>query len=390
MSNRACPPSICPGIPRLGKCPKGWTTKTFNDILRVIERPADLDDDTKYQLVNAKRNRGGIVPRECLSGREIKTKDQYFVRTGDFLIANRQIIHGACGVVPSELDGALVSGEYTVLHPTKDLLLEWLNAFTHLQYFQLTCYHSSIGVDVEKMIFKVDWWLGHELNIPPIAEQQKIATILSTWDTAIDQTRTLLAAAQRRKRALAQQLLPGNKRVSGFACNWKRTALRHVAEVAYGRDWKAVADEGGPIPVLGTGGQIGSASRALATGPAIIVGRKGSIDQPQLVTGQFWAVDTTFILSPTAETDARWLYETLCHRGLAQYSEASGVPSLSRTTVEGLELVVPPHDEQRAIATVLATADTEIHSLEAKTAALERQKKGLMQRLLTGEVRVNP
>ena len=51
------------------------------------------------------------------------------------------------------------------------------------------------------------------------------------------------------------------------------------------------------------------------------------------------------------------------------------------------KLLIPPIPEQRAIAAVLATVDTEIHSLEAKAAALERQKKGLMQKLLTGDIR---
>ena len=161
-----------------------------------------------------------------------------------------------------------------------------------------------------------------------------------------------------------------------------------MAVVAYGRDWKSVAATDGVVPVIGTGGVIGTASKALENGPVVIVGRKGSIDQPQFVEGPFWAVDTTFYLKPVGEADMRWLYAVLCYRGLGRYSEASGVPSLSRTTLQCLELEVPAEVEQRAIAAVLTTADEEIKSLETKCAALECQKKGLMQKLLTGEIRV--
>jgi restriction endonuclease S subunit len=107
-----------------------------------------------------------------------------------------------------------------------------------------------------------------------------------------------------------------------------------------------------------------------------------------MVDGRFWAVDTTFYLVPRIAFDAVWLHALLCLSGLVHLSEGSGVPSLSRATLELLSLLTPPLPEQRAIAAVLTAADDEIKALEAKVAALECQKKGLMQKLLTGEVRV--
>ena len=109
----AYPPSIQAGIPRLGVTPKGWTRFSLGDLLRRVERPAKLIDTERYQLVTAKRNRGGIVARETLRGDQIRTKTQFYVETGDFLISNRQISHGACGIVPAGLNRAVVSNEYT-------------------------------------------------------------------------------------------------------------------------------------------------------------------------------------------------------------------------------------------------------------------------------------
>lgn len=94
------PPSVQPGIPRISKCPDGWTKTKMAELLRVEKRPIALEDNTQYQLVVAKRNRGGIEPRDRLLGSEIKTPAQFEVREGDFVISRRQIIHGACGVVP--------------------------------------------------------------------------------------------------------------------------------------------------------------------------------------------------------------------------------------------------------------------------------------------------
>jgi type I restriction enzyme S subunit len=107
-----------------------------------------------------------------------------------------------------------------------------------------------------------------------------------------------------------------------------------------------------------------------------------------MVEAPFWAVDTTFYLVPRVVFDVGWLHALLCLFGLGHLSEASGVPSLSRGTLESLLLLTPPLPEQRAIASILTTADDEICQLEAKVEALGRQKKGLMQKLLTGETRV--
>ena len=90
------PPSIQAGIPKLGDKPNGWIELRFRDILNPIYRSAEIDDDIEYQLVISKRNRGGILPRERLLGKKIKTKTQFFIKENDFLISRRQIIHGAC------------------------------------------------------------------------------------------------------------------------------------------------------------------------------------------------------------------------------------------------------------------------------------------------------
>jgi type I restriction enzyme S subunit len=202
------------GIPRDAECPNGWQLHTLGDVLKIVERPAKIIDKQKYQLVTAKRYRGGIVPREQLCGDQIKTKKQFFIATGDFLISKRQIIHGACGLVPSSLDGAVVSNEYSCLQTTKHLDPNFLNYLVHTRHIQQTFFHSSVGVTLEKMIFRIDQWLKHQVNLPSINEQRAIARLLATIDREI-----LLLAKERRllkqqKKGLMQKLLTGEVRVN--------------------------------------------------------------------------------------------------------------------------------------------------------------------------------
>lgn len=404
MANKAYPPSICPGIPRLGKCPSGWTTCTFGDILTVVERPAPVDDDTVYQLVTAKRNRGGIVPREQLKGREIKTQGQYAVRAGDFLIGNRQIIHGACGIVPESLDGAIVSGEYTVLLPKKDLYLPWLAHFAHTVHFQQTCFQSSIGVDVEKMVFKVDWWMKQRLHIPPLAEQKRIVSILSTWDTAIEQARKLIIASKRRKKAVVQKLLSGDPCNNGHKHDWTKQSLNEIANLRNDKyDPATTADNPTCVELehieSGSGRQTGS---VLAKQQSSIKNRFQPGDvlfgklRPYLrkhLLATFPGVCSTeiWVLRPNCKVCLpaylHALVQTDQFLTAATVSSGSKMPRAEWSFVADCVFLTPPLPEQRAIASILTTADDEIRQLEAKAEALERQKKGLMQKLLTGEIR---
>ncbi|MDP3438619.1 MAG: restriction endonuclease subunit S, partial [Azonexus sp.] len=174
------PPSVQAGIPKLPPTPKGWRKVALGAHLHEINRPVNLEPGTEYTLVTVRRSRGGVDKRSVLLGSEIKTPTQFFVAAGDFLISKRQIVHGACGIVPAELDGAVVSNEYAVLGGDGEIDPRFLRYLSETTYFQQTCFHSSIGVHVEKMLFRTEQWLKRPFNIPPLDEQRRIVEILDT------------------------------------------------------------------------------------------------------------------------------------------------------------------------------------------------------------------
>lgn len=211
--NGSYPSSVQPGIPSLPPTPSGWQRISLGCHLTEVRRPAALVPNDTYRLVTVKRSRGGVELREALTGREIKTPTQFFVRTGDFLISKRQIVHGACGIVPAELDGAIVSNEYAVLNSDGQIDLRFLRYLSESRYFQQTCFHSSIGVHVEKMIFKTERWLKWPFNIPPLSVQQRVVEILDTARREMDLISAQIDRLKEEKAALMADLLTGKRRV---------------------------------------------------------------------------------------------------------------------------------------------------------------------------------
>lgn len=377
---RAYPKSVQPGIPTLGDVPTGWRVLPMGKLLKVVQRPVKMVDDDVYQLVTARRNRGGLVARERLTGAKIATKTQFRVNSGDFVMSRRQIAHGACGILPLELDGALVSNEYAVLLPTDELNDAFLRHLPHSIYFQQTCFHSSIGVHVEKLVFNLGHWLTWPFLVPIPAEQRRIAAVLDAWDAAITSAERLFDALARRKRGIAFRLFGDGH--NPFAVDG--LPLEDIATVAYGKgvapaDYRLDSD----VWVIGTQGLMAFSTRAQQHGPVIIVGRKGTLNRPMYVPPNqgFAAIDTTFILRAIDPAQSRALFHYLRYIDLAKLNEASGVPSVSADTLRSLP--IPPLESRQS--DILDACDIQIGFAEGVVQSLREQKRGLMQQLLTGQ-----
>lgn len=226
------------------------------------------------------------------------------------------------------------------------------------------------------------------IPVPPLPEQQKIASILSTWDTAIELKEKLIEQKKKQKKGLMQNLLTGEVRLPGFDGEWKEVRLGEISKIRHGKDQKKIECQNGMYPILGTGGEIGRTNDYLCNKPSVLIGRKGTIDKPQYMDTPFWTVDTLFYTDIKDYINAKWLFYKYCMIPWKLYNEASGVPSLSASTIETIKVLVPPLDEQNYLSNILTTADKEISLLEQELEALILQKKGLMQLLLTGIVRV--
>lgn len=423
---RLYPPSVDPGFPELPETPPGWRQTTFGEVLEVVERPVKLEPDKTYRLVNAKRSRGGITLRSELPGREILTKTQFEAKAGDFLISRRQIIHGACGVVPDDLDGAVVSNEYSTLKPRPALSLDFLRHYSHTAYFQRTCFHSSHGVDVEKMIFKIAEWLVRRMDLPPPPEQRKIAAILSSVDDAIEFTQAVIGQLGVLKKAMMAELL--TRGLPGRHTRFKETEIGELPE-----EWEVL-----PIERVIDFCDYGL-SKSLSVQPArVAVLRMGNLAGGHVVLDDLKYIDSSEVntdlllvpgdvlfnrtnskdlvgkvgvfggasfnvsfasyllrLRPSPPHSGEWLGAVMNLESNQAALRAMATPGVSQVNINrgkmvAMKVPVPPPDEQRDLMAVLSGLDERLATERAVLSQVAAVKSALMSVLLTGEVRVKP
>jgi type I restriction enzyme, S subunit len=226
--------------------------------------------------------------------------------------------------------------------------------------------------------------------MPPAPEQHAIAEALSDVDALLGGLDRLIAKKRDLKRAAMQQLLTGQTRLPGFHGEWEMKRLGEALTICHGKSQREVAVSDGPYPILATGGQIGTASRPLYDRPSVLIGRKGTINQPQYMDTPFWTVDTLFYSVMKGGNNPKYFYYRFCLIDWMQFNEASGVPSLNARTIEQIQIACPEPTEQNAIASVLADMDAELAALIARHDKTRDLKQAMMQELLTGKTRLVP
>lgn len=229
--------------------------------------------------------------------------------------------------------------------------------------------------------------------LPPIKEQEKIAEVLGTWDRAIEELTGLIAEKKELKRGLMQRLLTGAQRLPGFTKTWKETKLHDVAEISKGTQLNRLnmLEEGYPVY---NGGMIesGFTNEYNNGADTIIISEGGnSCGFVNFIKTKFWAGGHCYTVFCRDCVNKSFLYQLLKYNEnkLMNLRVGSGLPNIQQKALNKFPLLLPNDlAEQKAIADILSKADSEIDLLNQQLDVLREQKRGLMQKLLTGEIRV--
>jgi type I restriction enzyme S subunit len=245
-----------------------------------------------------------------------------------------------------------------------------------------------------------------EIILPPLPEQQKIAEILETIDNAIEKTDKIIEKYKRIKQGLMQDLLTkgidenGNIR-DEKTHKFKDSPLGRIPEewevvrlwvVIYFKNGKSPSfSETGIYPIYGSNGLIGFSNMYQFEGEHLIIGRVGASGEVHWVSGKFFASDNCLIghLLREKELNLKYTFYYLKYFDLKRFITQTAQPLITQSLINSLFIPLPPLPEQQRIAEILSQIDEAIEKEEQYKEKLERIKKGLMEELLTGKLRVN-
>ena len=169
-------------------------------------------------------------------------------------------------------------------------------------------------------------------------------------------------------------------RFKGFSDTWEQRKLGDVVDVRSGKDYKHLSE--GNIPVYGTGGFMLNVNQALSYDEdAIGIGRKGTIDKPYILKAPFWTVDTLFYAIPREKVDLNFAFDVFQNIDWKKKDESTGVPSLSKTAINEIDVLVPQYDEQQPLGQFFNRIDNLITLHQRKYDKLTNVKKSMLEKM---------
>ena len=230
-----------------------------------------------------------------------------------------------------------------------------------------------------------------KIAVPPLAEQRKIAEVLGVWDEAIEKQARLIEKLALRKRALMQRLLSAKLRLPGFSEPWQKVKLGDICNITTGKIDANAMESNGIYPFFTCAKEIYRINKyAFDTEALLISGNGEYVGYIHYCKGKFNAYQRTYVLDKFKANIFYVKHALQYHlpKRILQTKSNSNTPYIVIGTLQDMIISEPSIKEQTAIAEVLTAADREIELAKEKLERLRRQKRGLMQQLLTGKKRI--
>ncbi|MGL2514070.1 restriction endonuclease subunit S [Helicobacter pylori] len=315
------------------------------------------------------------------------------------LSLNNDVLMPSSDVTPNGLatascilkKGVILGGDILIIRPNSNLLNGCFLAYC-IVYDKNQVLSKVVGSTVYHLYAK-DMKV-FEILLPPLNEQIAIANILSDLDHYLYSLDALILKKESVKKALSFELLSQRKRLKGFNQAWQKVRLGDIAEIKRGvRITKNELDVFGKYPVVSGGvGFLGYTNNFNRYENTITIAQYGTAGYVNFQKNKFWANDICFCVYPNKDVIKNiFLYYFLKvnQNYLYEISNRNATPySISKDKILDFEILLPPLNEQIAIANILSALDSEIISLKNKKRQFENIKKALNHDLMSAKIRV--
>lgn len=401
----------------IGRIPEEWEVRTINSFCSVKTGPfGSMLHAEDYvakgtPIVTTEHFKNGILP---LVGKDIpQIGIEDLKRMSSYTLTKDDIVFSRVGsvdinaLVTVRQKGWLFSGRVLRVRPFKQTDSLYLHYGLLKHSVRSDIVSRAVGLTMASINTKI---LGEtELSLPPLNEQRRIASALTSIDNLIASLGKLIEKKKNIKQGAMQQLLTGKTRLKGFTEPWVYRKISEIATTSSGGTpsrsipnyyygdikWFTTTELKDNYlydsvehitreALNNSSAKMFSANTILMAMYGATIGKLGVLKEPSTTNQACCAIKCNDIV------EIFLFYILLYNRkSIIEKGCGAGQPNISQAIVNELSFLVPPCEkEQQAIATILTKMDDEITALEAKRAKYEAIKQGMMQQLLTGKIRL--
>ncbi|MQU65677.1 restriction endonuclease subunit S [Pseudomonas sp. FSL R10-1350] len=353
----------------------------------------------------------GIIQRNELERKtetNITPEEHLFVKEGDIAYNMMRAWQGALG---RAYTNGIVSPAYIVLRPNKDVDSSYAEYLFNTKKMIYLFWAYSYGITNDRLRLYFNDFKRIPAIFPCIGEQKKIARILSLWDKAIKIAERLLINSHQHKKYLLQQLLTKKIRTPRFRSEFKRYHFSDLLKIDAKSLGKNTPEnfEFNYISLSDVdNGRISSelechkfqsapsrARRIIAEDDILLSTVRPNLQGFAKIQKEHAGhiASTGFaVLTRKENVCADYVYHYLFSAHITGQINSlvvgTNYPAINSSDVSGLSIYCPEYEEQKEIAEILSSCDSMIYQLQHKIACLKKEKRALMQQLLTGKRRV--
>jgi type I restriction enzyme S subunit len=378
-----------------------WEQRKFTEVFIYLQNNSLSRADLNYEQGLIKNVHYGDVLIKFGEILDVESAELPFISNNEFTVSNTSLLQNGDVVIAdaaedetvgkcSEIKGIeginVVSGLHTIpCRPNKTFASGYLG-----YYLNSSAYHDQLlpliqGTKISSISKSA--LLNTDIIYPDSEQEQlQIGQFFQSLDNLITLHQRKYDKLQNVKKSMLEKMFPQNGnntpeiRFKGFNDAWEQRKLGDVVDLRGGRDYKHLSN--GDIPVYGTGGYMLSVNEALSYDEdAIGIGRKGTIDKPYILSAPFWTVDTLFYAIPRENYDLDFVFNIFQNIDWKKKDESTGVPSLSKTAINSIEVRTPNYQEQKTIGNYFATLDNLITLHQRELEKLQNIKKSCLERM---------
>ena len=370
------------GVDWIGFIPAGWTIRKCKYLFDILKRIAGREGIDVLSVTQR-----GLRIKDIESGNG-QLADDYsgyqLVYPGDFVMNHMDLLTG--WIDCSKLFG-VTSPDYRVFRPKKNIPTD--NGF--YKYLFQYCYSNKVFYNLGNGVADKGRWRlqasafkNFSVPLPPYEEQRHIANHLDEHCGVIDEAKKIIVSEieslhRLRKATICKAVTKGlNSKVSmrdsgirwigHVPSSWVCAHLKYAVNLGHGSD------------------------REHKDGPAVLLGRKGSLNNPQFIQGDYWNVDTAFDAKAKSTMLLRYFYYVASSIDVGELSTNTAKPSMTQADWYGITIPYPPLVEQKKIVDYLdercAAIDSVIDTRTKQLERLEDYRKALIYAYVTGKKEV--